>query len=106
MSDQPHDFSKGTGTAPVTGHPTWKLTCPECNWTQIVATALAPPIQQCSVCGWDEIQAIREGTFASFVCAEHGRVTCVIPNAASKPSDCTDIFCPHCRVQAGQYFKR
>jgi hypothetical protein len=105
MTDIPHDFSKGNGTVPVTGHPVWRFTCPECNWSQIIATELAPPIQQCSACGWDELDVVQAGTFASFACAIHGHVTCIITDAASRPSDYMNIFCPHCRVQPGQYFK-
>ena len=46
MADLPHDFSVGVGTAPVTADPVWRFTCAECNWTHLIATAGAPPVQQ------------------------------------------------------------
>lgn len=104
MTDTPHDFSKGTGTVGVVGHPTWKLTCGECGWSQIIATEGSPLVVQCPACGWDEIEPIKEGTFATFVCAKHGRVTCIVTDANSHPDDYMDSYCPHCRVVAGQYF--
>ena len=106
MAGTPHDFSRGKGTVPVTGHATYKLTCPEYNWSQIIATAGAPSVLQCPLCSWDDIDVRQEGTFVSFECIKHGVITCIVTDAASKTTDHVDSFCPHCRVRAGQYFDK
>ncbi len=106
MSGSPHDFSRGKGSVPVTAHSTYKLTCPECNWSQIIATPDAPPVLQCPLCSWDEIDAKEEGTFVSFECVVHGVVTSIVTDAASKTTDHMDTFCPHCLVRPRQYFEK
>ena len=98
MTDDPHDFSVGTNTIPVTAYPAWLFTCGECNWTHIIATADAPPVRQCPWCGWEEIEPHQVGAFASFVCSMHGRVTCIITDSAIRTDDWMDLFCPHCLV--------
>ena len=72
MADLPHNFSVGVGTAPVTADPVWRFTCAECNWTHLIATAGAPPVQQCPWCSWERIEPQQAGAFASFVCSVHG----------------------------------
>lgn len=101
MSDIPHDFSRGIGTAPVQGHPTWKYTCGECGWSQIIATAASPAVRQCAYCGWEEITPVQEGTFAVLNCTLHGRVVCVVTNPQSDVDDYMDMFCPHCGPKPG-----
>ena len=98
MPDLPHDFSVGVGTAPVTADPVWRFTCTECNWTHLIATAGAPPVQQCPWCGWERIEPQQAGAFASFVCSVHGRVTCLITDEAIRVDDYMDLYCPHCRL--------
>ena len=98
MPDLPHNFSVGTGTAPVTADPVWRFTCAECNWTHLIATAGAPPVQQCPWCGWERIEPQQAGAFASFVCSVHGRVTCLITDEAIQVDDYMDLYCPHCRL--------
>ena len=85
MAGTPHGFSRGKGTVPVTGHATYKLTCPECNWSQIIATAGAPSVLQCPLCSWDDIDVRQEGTFVSFECIKHGVVTCIVTTPLAKP---------------------
>jgi len=39
MADDSHNFSASPGTVSVTAYPVWRLTCGECNWTHLIATA-------------------------------------------------------------------
>jgi hypothetical protein len=99
MDEMLHDFSLRS-TVGVTAHPVWRFTCSECNWTHMIATADAPPVQQCPWCGCEEIGPRQAGAFASFVCSVHGRVTCLIENENIQVEDYMDLFCPHCRAIA------
>ena len=83
-------------TTPVEGHATYKFRCPECNWSQIIATAAAPPAKQCAWCGWTEIAPIKAGAFASFNCDKHGLITCIVEDEGISSDDFMDLFCPHC----------
>jgi hypothetical protein len=92
---QPHDFSKSS-TAAVDAHSIWQYTCSECNWTQVIATAGAPPVKQCGWCGWPDPEAKQAGAFATLNCKVHGNVTCVITAENISTDDFMDLFCPHC----------
>ena len=96
--ETPHKFSRDASTAPVTASAAYRLSCPECGWTHIIATPDAPPVVQCPWCGWEDIQPEQAGAFASLVCAVHGRVTCVITDPNIGTDDFMDLFCPHCRL--------
>lgn len=98
---QTHNAAKATGAIPVEGHRTWKIACGGCGWSLIVATASAPPLQQCPYCGWEEISPVQEGSFATLLCATHGSITCVITDIASHPEDYMSLYCPHCRCRPG-----
>jgi len=66
--------------------------------THLIATAGAPPAQQCPWCGWERIEPQQAGAFASFVCSVHGSVTCLITDEAIRVDDYMDLYCPHCRL--------
>jgi hypothetical protein len=97
MTKEPHDFARQS-TVGIDADPVWRFTCGECNWTHLIATPGAPPVQQCPWCGCEEIEPRQAGAFASFICSVHGRVTCVMTEDHIHAEDYMDLFCPHCRV--------
>ncbi len=98
MFGSAHNFSKSPGTVKVSGTPTWKLTCRECGWSQIIASKSTHQIQQCPLCGWEEIEPLKEGYFIPFSCSKHGEIICVVTNSNSGADDIEDAFCPYCKA--------